>query len=477
MQFEAVTSSSNAAGLIPPKHNHVVQFYENDQFLYDAVTAFVGGALTLGQPAVVIARPESARGLTSGLVRSGHDVNRAQYDGQLIIKDARTTLSQFMRGSIVDEERFTKVVGGVIEQGLQGRDVVMRAFGEMVDILFRDGNTAAAIRLEELWNGLSHRYPFDLLCGYAIGNFYTDRHAEQLRDICDRHTHVVPAESYSLLQREDQRARAVIELQQRARALEIEIEHRKAVEHALRDALAERQEAILEAQRASAAKSEFLAVISHELRTPLTAILGYEDLIASGVGGPVTEKQQAFLGGIRSGADQLLRLIDQILTQSRMAAGKERVEVADVDLTGLLRSCVALVSPAAEEKHLEMVMSAPAATTVRTDAGKVQQVMLNLLSNAVKFTPAGRIYVRVTEQDTSVRTEVIDTGIGISASDLERIFEPFEQVDSTTTRQYSGIGLGLAVCRNLTHLVGGELTAESQPGMGSTFRLELPKIR
>jgi signal transduction histidine kinase len=92
----------------------------------------------------------------------------------------------------------------------------------------------------------------------------------------------------------------------------------------------------------------------------------------------------------------------------------------------------------------------------------------------VKVTPVGRVYVRVTKQDRSLRTEVIDTGIGISAADLERIFEPFEQVDSTTTRQYSGIGLGLAVCRNLTHLVGGQLTAESRPGMGSTFRLDLP---
>src|SRR5688572_12420314 len=275
MPFEALTSSSNAAGLIPPKHTHVVQFYENNQFLYDALAAFVGGALTHGKPAVVIARPESVRGLTARLARSGVDVDHARSDGQLIINDAHSMLSRFMRGSIVDEDRFMKEVGGLIEGGLHGRDVVVRAFGEMVDILFRDGNTAAAIRVEELWNGLSHRYPFDLLCGCAIGNFYTDRHAEQLRDICDRHSHVVPAESYSLLQREDQRARAIIELQQRARALEIEIEHRKAVEHALRDALVERQDAIIEAQCGSAAKSDFLAVISDELRTPLTAVLGY----------------------------------------------------------------------------------------------------------------------------------------------------------------------------------------------------------
>jgi signal transduction histidine kinase len=344
----------------------------------------------------------------------------------------------------------------------------------MVDILFRDGNTAGAIRLEELWNNLAHRHSFDLLCAYAIGNFYTEAHAEQLKDICDRHTEVVPTESYSLLPDDRERARKVIDLQQRARSLEVEIEHRKAIEHALREALAERQRAIHEAERASTAKSEFLAIISHELRTPLTAIIGYEELIEHGVGGPVTEQQQTFLSGIKSGASHLLRLIDQILTQSRVSAGKETLSKSEVNLNEVVRACAALMQPVATERGLQLTVEMPDAIVAFTDEGKVQQILLNLLSNALKFTPQGGIAVRLNRKGGRISCEVCDTGVGISEADLERVFEAFEQIDTSATRTHSGVGLGLSVSRDLAELLGGNLTAQSSPGLGSTFRLELP---
>ena len=474
MSANFVSSARATAGTPTHSHPHVVQFYENDEFLYDAVTGFIAGGLEVGQPAVVIARKENRRAFAARLQRSGVDYDGACSSGDLVMHDAHEALATFMRGSIIDEERFRTVIGGILDQSVRGRRVNVRAFGEMVDVLFRDGNTAAAIRLEDLWNDLAEHRSFDLLCAYAINNFYTESHADQLKQICHRHSHVVPAESYSLVTDDQTRALKVIELQQRARALQVEIEHRKAIERALREALAERQAAREEAERSAAAKAEFLAVISHELRTPLTAIIGYEELMEHGLGGPVTEQQHAFLAGIKAGASHLLRLIDQILTQSRVSAGKEPLHTAEVDLGQIVTACTALMQPLALERGLVLRTEIQLGVVVETDAGKVQQILLNLLSNAVKFTQAGSIDVQLRIEDGLAVIEVTDTGVGIERSQLNRIFEAFEQIDSTATRPHNGAGLGLSVSRNLARLLGGDVTARSIVGTGSTFTLALP---
>jgi signal transduction histidine kinase len=476
MAYDATIVSRTAAGSSNFRHTHVVQFYENESYLYDAVTTFVATGLKSGQPAVVIAREESRKALASGLETWGLDFDAACRSGDLIVHDARALLSTFMRGSNIDEDRFMKTVGTVIQDSARGRRSIVRAFGEMVDILFRDGNATAAIRLEELWNDLSQRYSFDLLCAYALGNFYTDTHAHELKEICRRHSHIIPAESYAILLDEQARAHKVIELQQRARALQVEIEHRKAIERALREALAERQQAMIDAERANAAKNEFLAIISHELRTPLTAIIGYEELLQHGVAGPVSEQQELFLGGIRAGANHLLRLIEQILSQSRLSAGKDAVHKTNVDVSHLIDECVALVNPVASSQGLELGVHGERPLVCDTDEGKVQQITLNLLSNAVKFTPKGRVDIWLSADHADVVVEVRDTGVGIAAHDLEVIFEPFQQVDSTMTRAHSGIGLGLSVSRNLAQLLGGEITVTSEVGAGSAFRFTFPRF-
>jgi signal transduction histidine kinase len=474
MLVDAASSARNAAGTPQNAHHHVVQFYENDEFLFDAVARFIAGGLKVGQPAIVYARPESRSAFITRLDRFGFDYHTASRTGTLTMHDARETLATFMRGSMIDEDRFMTEVGSQIQQTTNGRQVTVRAFGEMVDVLFRDGNAGAAIRLEELWNRLAEQHSFELLCAYAINNFYTETHAQQLKDICRTHSHVVPAETYSLLADDESRALKVIELQQSQRALHVEIEHRKAIERALREALAERQSAKEEAERAIAARSEFLAVISHELRTPLTAIIGYEELLHQGLGGPLTEQQQTFLAGIRAGASHLLRLIEQILTQSRVTAGKEAVQTAPTDLGQLVSSCAALMQPLAAENGLALTVKVVPDIVANTDAGKVQQIVLNLLSNAIKFTRVGSVDVRFATDGETAFVDVCDTGIGIAHDHLERIFEPFVQIDSTTTRAHNGAGLGLSVSRDLARLLGGDVVARSTVGVGSAFTLTLP---
>lgn len=229
------------------------------------------------------------------------------------------------------------------------------------------------------------------------------------------------------------------------------------------------------ADEASRAKSRFLAVMSHELRTPLNAILGYSDLLDAEVAGPVNDGQRQQLHRIQQSALHLLALINKLLSFSRIEAGKEEAELESVDLAELARDAAALVEPQAARQGLELRVDIPASVVeVETDPGKVRQILLNLLSNAVKFTEAGEVEFRMAMAGEAVVFTVRDTGLGIPEAEHSRIFDAFAQADQTRTRKNGGTGLGLSVSRELARLLGGEITLQSAPGEGSTFRVEFP---
>jgi PAS domain S-box-containing protein len=226
---------------------------------------------------------------------------------------------------------------------------------------------------------------------------------------------------------------------------------------------------------ANRAKSDFLAVMSHELRTPLNAITGYAELLLMGIPTGLPQQAQAHVQRIRTAARHLLDIVEEILTFSRMEAGREAVVPGPVDAVSLVRDTVALVEPMAREKGLEFAMHVPThAVAIETDAGKVRQILLNLLSNAVKFTEHGYVAISLLERDGDVAFVVEDTGIGISPDNVERVFEPFWQVQQSATRQAGGTGLGLSVARRLSRLLGGDITLETTPAAGSRFTVTLP---
>ena len=242
---------------------------------------------------------------------------------------------------------------------------------------------------------------------------------------------------------------------------------RNAAEKAQREALA-----------ASRAKSDFLARMSHELRTPLAAIIGYGELLADGITGPVNEEQKRQLQRIRFSANHLLSIIDEILTLARMEAGKEKVELRDVEVGEVMEPVATMVEPLASAKGLSFKIDMePPDLTLRTDPVKLRQVLLNLLSNAVKYTETGEISVSTAARDGEVSFMVTDTGIGVGEEHLEKIFEPFWQVEHTTTRRAGGTGLGLAVTRQFVELLGGSIEVESCLGKGSTFRVSIPRVQ
>lgn len=224
---------------------------------------------------------------------------------------------------------------------------------------------------------------------------------------------------------------------------------------------------------ASEAKSAFLATISHELRTPLNAIIGYASLLEEGIEGALNEAQLAQLGRIRASAGHLLSLIDEVLTFSRVDAGKEVVRRDDIELTPLIHEAVAMVTRLAESKGIAIRDESANAHLV-SDGGKLRQILLNLLSNAIKFSDGGDVVITSRASDDTVSIAVTDAGIGIAPENLERIFDPFWQVEQRSTRRVGGTGLGLSVSRSLARLLGGDVSVGSSPENGSTFTVTLP---
>jgi len=271
-------------------------------------------------------------------------------------------------------------------------------------------------------------------------------------------------------------------LRDQNRFLELEVTKRTNEVMASRE-LALRNQQLEEAGRM---KSEFLANMSHELRTPLNAIIGFSELLGDGLLGDLSSQQKEAVNDIFTSGSHLLSLINDILDLSKIEAGKMNLDLEAVELTTLIRASLQVVREHALKHRLQLIADiAPGLGTVRLDERKLKQILYNLLSNAVKFTPDGG-EVRVVAQrvehqplpdgpfEDFLELVVSDSGIGISAADQARLFQPFTQIDSTLARRYEGTGLGLAMVKRLAELHGGSVTLESTPNEGSAFRVWLP---
>ena len=244
------------------------------------------------------------------------------------------------------------------------------------------------------------------------------------------------------------------------------------------------QRAVARLEELDRLKSNFLATMSHELRTPLTSVIGYTEMMVEGLAGPISPEQREYLSTILGKADQLLSLITAVLDVASLESGQLALDRCALSLADVVASEVATIQPQAGRRGISIQLDAHGETTVVGDRRKIRQIVSSLLSNAVKFTPdRGRVGIAVRPgplapgeagAPPAVQLVVSDSGIGISREQVPKIFEPFFQVDSSSTRAFGGTGLGLTLAKAYVEAHGGRIWVDTAPGQGSTFTATFP---
>jgi len=257
--------------------------------------------------------------------------------------------------------------------------------------------------------------------------------------------------------------------------LDREVTERKKAEEDVKRYAEQLEQANIRLQEVDRLKSVFLASMSHELRTPLNSIIGFSGIILQGMTGEVNEEQRKQLTMVKNSANHLLSLINDVLDISKIEAGKVELSLGEFSLDGVVREVVEPLSLTASEKGLEVLTEVPEGIALFSDKRRIKQVLMNLVSNAVKFTEQGSVKIAArVPGDDNLEVRVIDTGIGIKKEDMDKLFQPFQQIDVSLTKKHEGTGLGLHLTKRLVTLLRGDISAKSQYGRGSEFTFTMP---
>lgn len=455
-------------------HQHLVQFYESDDYLLDSLTGFASSTLANREACVVVATPDHVDELRRRLAAGGVDVETVSRQGQLVTLEITATMDRFMDHGVPDAKRFEAVFGPLLGRTVD-RWGSTRVFGEMVAVIARTNNRSAAPKLERLWNDLLTRYDFTLCCAYPMSVFSQTNAEELMGSICDQHTEVFPAESYPYRSSAEDRRQAIALLQQKAARLSVEVDNRKQIEERLRVALNAERAARQEAEGALHVRDEFVSVAAHELKTPLTSLIGRAQFVLRSFqhdNALDSTRAISALESVVSQANKLTRLINQLLDVTRLKGGNLPIERRPVDLVTLVWESFDSVRP--DIDAFDVIVLAPESRVVEIDPIRMEQVIVNLLNNAVKYSPEGsRIEVTISEADSrTVQISVRDHGPGISPEQRAHIFERFYQADRVGPRH--GLGLGLYISWEIVELHGGTINAEFPRDGGTRFVVEIP---
>jgi signal transduction histidine kinase len=448
---------------------HFVQFYQDEAFLLQSVSDFVGSGIRSGAAAIVIATIPHLDELQRRWQEMGVGLDSARACGQYVANDAEETLSKLLLGEWPQARRFRDLIEPIVAEATARFPRVV-AFGEMVSLLWSKGRHDAALHLEELWNDLAKRYSFTLYCAYPIR---ADAPApiERLRGVCAVHSRAIPAEHYAALESPEERVAEICALQHRAAMLERQTRERERLEQALQQQV----EKLADAERR---RDEFLAILAHELRNPLAPISSAAELMR------LEQTDHAALSTARvlieRQVGQLAHLIDDLMEVSRVAQGTIELRKAYVGLQQVERAAIEVTRPeiAGKEHHLEVCLPEQQ-VIVDGDAGRLAQVVANLLRNSAKYSkPNGCIRVSVAREGSEATIRVSDTGIGMTSETVPRVFDMFTQGHGSAGSVRDGLGIGLTLVKHLVELHRGNVEARSEGlNKGSTFTVRLPLIQ
>ena len=461
---------------------HAVQFYENEEFLLDKVADYVSEGLRVGERVYAIVTRAHRDALLARIPES----QQALATGQLTLVDAREMLASFVTDGMPDRDSFRNVLARLLTEDAPRRFGPTRLFGEMVDVLWREESSNAAIRLEELWNESVREYGFSLLCGYDIGRFRHAGDGESFMDVCRNHSHVLPTESYTQLDDSQSRLRQISRLQHRALALETELQKKEELEMALRNALAERTQAeqdlraSLEREQAARAKAEasdafkemFLGVLGHDLLNPLHTILTTARLMTMRQELPAAS--QTRIDRIVSSGTRMQRMIEQIhdMTRDRLAAGIPVAREREYELTPLVSKIVAEIRTVHPGHVVEFVSEG--ACKAKVDCDRFEQVVSNLLDNAVVHgDPEKPIRIALCSSTDQVYLSVHNYGSPIDPSLIPLLFDPFKYGRKARGGS-AGLGLGLYISERIVGAHGGRIEVDSTRETGTRFGVILP---
>jgi signal transduction histidine kinase len=461
-----------------------VQFYDDEAFLFETVGLFIRSALEAGDAAVIVATPAHTDGILNQLGKPARE--GALNAGQLVLIDAEAMLAPFMLDDRRGTEQFFESIDRMLTSlaATLGAGQCIRVFGEMVDILWRQGKRAAAIELETLWSHFCEAHPLRLLCAYTMQDFYKSEDSQQFGEVCQLHTHVLPTESFARDDRDEfERLRDISRLEQRARLLESEVQYRQELEGTLREALAARSRVELElhmsVQREREARllvgaSETFNEVLVCLLDPLETLLTTCRLLTQSRDAPLDSGKIARLSA--AGA-RLQRQLEQFvaMTRSRLALGASVLPRLGRDVPALVRSVVEAARR--ENPRARIELAAPKACFAPVDSARLRPVVVNLIRNATEHGDVTwPITVEVSEQGLEIKIRVHHYGPPMAG---EWQAKPLQLPRPAPARgaESEGPGPGLQLAERLVVEIGGRLHVTSGLEDGTAFEVWLPNCR
>jgi signal transduction histidine kinase len=467
----AIISSGND---LPPallarqggRHFHTAQFYAESQYLLDELNRYIGTSLQAGDSAVVIATKEHRDNLAQRLRSSGVDLSGVIQQGRYIALDAADTLRTFMVDGMPDAALFTQSVGIVLERAINAAAKTnphISAFGEMVALLWQQGNPEAAIQLEQLWNEIGRLFPMSLHCGYPISVFDREDHGDLFLKTCAQHSHVIPVESYTGLDSDQQRLLQISFLQQKARALETEVAERKKVEEALRCSQAQLESMVEQRTKA--------------LRQLSSRLLTMQDTERRRIARELHDSLGQYLVALklnlemlkRSSSERLWLDVDQLMQQciSEVRTLSYLLHPPTMDAAGFASAARWYVEGFGQRSGVKVTLDLPENLGRLRDAIELAlfRVLQEALTNVHRHSGASEAQVSIRQDAGQVILEIKDNGRGISEELLTHFYG-----------NGSGMGVGLAGIRERTRELGGVMEVESDKH-GTLVRASMPDPR